>query len=556
MRLNSHAATIATDNLVVGNQKGLPTALIPFNSASLILSMVVLVLSGWLLFFRLGHYPLWCDEADTALFARGIARTGDTSALIDHNLYAFRNGSCLKNLHGRYQPPLPYYLAAPFVGTDGTSSFWPRLPFAVCGLLCVALMLFWMSQSRLTNITRHTFAIGLLCNVSFFLFCRQCRYYSLGILLSLAIVYLYLNWNKRLSGILCLMLVSVLLLWTQYLYYAALYAAIACDYLLFERHKQKWSLGRCLLLLGPQLLIALATLWIYNPFGAEAAAHDPGENFILDKFQLLWWNFRDLNNCEFCAGIVVLMAPIVYYWTRNIRLLRGMAAVICYVVVVTIFSPQSVKLTTLAQADVRYLAPLIPLLIGLSALVIVPLARNKWFVAFPFMILIFGTNVLNYPFSSHLWCSRPVEFIEELWYPRITSIDEAVDWINDHVGNGQSIWVLPQSKEPPLMYHAPHATYAWHLDRPRTEQFAALPLVHFVDLIPPDYIIVFGPFRARIEQELEKNSNPEMIYKIDTIINVYWDEKVRPEIFWHSFLPIENFDRDLRAVYVYRRVKY
>ncbi|MGD0655133.1 MAG: hypothetical protein ABSA16_12370 [Thermoguttaceae bacterium] len=556
MRLNSHAATIATDNLVVGNQKGLPTALIPFNSASLILSMVVLVLSGWLLFFRLGHYPLWCDEADTALFARGIARTGDTSALIDHNLYAFRNGSCLKNLHGRYQPPLPYYLAAPFVGTDGTSSFWPRLPFAVCGLLCVALMLFWMSQSRLTKIARYALSIGLLCNVSFFLFCRQCRYYSLGILLSLAIVYLYLNLNKRLSGILWLMLVSVLLLWTQYLYYAALYAAIACDYLLFERHERKWSLNRCLVLLGPQLLIGLATLWIYNPFGAEVAAHDPGENFILDKLELLWWNFRDLNNCEFCAGIVVLIAPIVYYWTRNIWLLRGMAAVICYVAVVTIFSPQSVKLTTLAQADVRYLAPLIPLLIGLSALIIVLLTRNKWFLALPLMILIFGTNVLNYPFSSHLWCSRPVEFIEELWYPRITSIDEAVDWINDHVGNGQSIWVLPQSKEPPLMYHAPHATYAWHLDRPRTEQFAALPLVHFVDLIPPDYIIVFGPFRARIEQELEKNSNPEMIYKIDTIINVYWDEKVRPEIFWHSFLPIENFDRDLRAVYVYRRVKY
>jgi len=94
------------------------------------------------------------------------------------------------------------------------------------------------------------------------------------------------------------------------------------------------------------------------------------------------------------------------------------------------------------------------------------------------------------------------------------------------------------------------------LDRPRTGQFAALPPVHFVDLIPPDYIIVFGPFRVRIEQELEKINNLEMIYKIDTVINVYWDEKIRPEIFWHSFLPIENFDRDLKAVYVYRRVKF
>ena len=43
------------------------------------LSIVVLILSGWLIFFRLGHYPLWGDEAETAIFARAVARTGDTS---------------------------------------------------------------------------------------------------------------------------------------------------------------------------------------------------------------------------------------------------------------------------------------------------------------------------------------------------------------------------------------------------------------------------------------------------------------------------------------------
>ncbi len=117
------------------------------------LSIVVLVLSCGLIFFRLGHYLLWVDEADTALFARGVARTGDTSAMIDHNLYVYYLGGLLKNLHGRYQPPLPYYLAAPFVGTSGTGSLWPRIPFAICGLLSVALMLYWMYRSRLSAVT-------------------------------------------------------------------------------------------------------------------------------------------------------------------------------------------------------------------------------------------------------------------------------------------------------------------------------------------------------------------------------------------------------------------
>ena len=197
------------------------------------LSIAVLVLSCGLIFFQLGHYPLWVDEADTALFARGIARTGDMSALIDHNLYVYQLGGVLKNLHGRYQPPVPYYLAAPFVGVSGTSSLWPRIPFAICGLLSVVLMLYWMYRSRLSAAAWIVFSIGLLCNVSFFLYCRQCRYYSLTILLSLVIAYLYLNWKGRRWELAGIVLASILLLGTNELSYAALYAVLSCDYLLF-----------------------------------------------------------------------------------------------------------------------------------------------------------------------------------------------------------------------------------------------------------------------------------------------------------------------------------
>ena len=165
------------------------------------LSAVVLAVSGWLLFFRLGHYPFWDDEASTALYARGIALTGDTMCLQGHNLYAYRNGTSLRNLHGRFEPPVPNYLIAPFVGPDGTGSLWPRVPFATCGLLSVAFMLFWMSRSQLTTAYWIAFSIGLLGNVEFFLYCRQCRYYPLSFFLSIVIIYFYLNWKGRWSGI-------------------------------------------------------------------------------------------------------------------------------------------------------------------------------------------------------------------------------------------------------------------------------------------------------------------------------------------------------------------
>jgi hypothetical protein len=140
---------------------------------------------------------LWCDEVDTAMYARGIARTGDTSAVIDHNLYAFRGGSCLVDLRGRYMPPASFYLAAPFVGRQGTGAFWPRFPFAVCGLVSIALVLFWMGRDGASTLFWTLMSVGLVTNVSMFLYFRQCRYFGLAALLSLSVAYCYLHWDGR-----------------------------------------------------------------------------------------------------------------------------------------------------------------------------------------------------------------------------------------------------------------------------------------------------------------------------------------------------------------------
>ena len=516
------------------------------------MSLVVLLLSGWLLFFNLGHYYLWCDEADTALFAKGIARTGDTSALIDDNLYAYNHGACLKNLCGRYQPPVPYYIAAPFVGADGTGSFWPRFPFAVCGLLSVCLLLYWMIQSGISASTWIVLSIGLLGNVEFFLFCRQCRYFSLTILLSLAVAYLYLNWKGRWWEYMGIVLASVLLLGTNYLSYAALYAVLACDYLLFARRHLKLKFGQWLLLLGPQLIIGIVTLWIFNPTGDEIAPDLPGRDIFLDKLLLLWWNLRDLNASEFYIGVVMLAALPVYIWKRNIWLLRGIIAGICYILTVVIFSPQHVSITYLA--NVRYLVPLIPLFIGLSALVILPLAKHKWPLALLLALIVFGSNVLNHPFSRGEWSCRPAEFVRELFIPQVTSIDVAVKWIEDNVHKGESIWVVPDVMGYPLMYHAPQPVYAWQLNYPPQKQFAALPPIHFAYRIPADYFIAFGPFREGVDGIIYSLKSRGLYYQLVKVFDAYWDDRTRPEIILRNFRTNNDFDRRLEAIYLYRRV--
>jgi hypothetical protein len=519
----------------------------------LTLSIVVLILSCGLLFFRLEHYSLWYDEADTALFARGIARTGDTLALIDHNLYAYQHGALLKNLHSRYQPPVPYYLAAPFVGVNGTGTFWPRFPFAFCGLLSVALLMYWMSRSRLSAATWIVFSVGLLSNVSFFLFCRQCRYFSLIIFLSIVIVYFYMNWKGRWWEYLGIVLASILLLGTNYLSYAALYVVLGCDYLLFARRQLRLTIGQLLLIFGPQLLVGAGIMWVFNPFGTEVAPDMPGRNLILDKLELLWWNFRDLNDSEFYVGIVMLAALPVYLWTRNIWLLRGIIALVCYVVTIVIFSPQHVSITYIA--NVRYLIPLIPLCVGISALVIAPLARYRWPLALVFALLVFGPNVLNYPLSPHEWCCRPAEFVEELWEAFPTSIDVAAKWINDNVKEGDSILVAPDYMLYSLIYHAPKPVYAWQLEYPPQEQFASLPLIHFRAQVAPKYFIIFGPLQMSIEMIIHNFSLQGLDYKVIKRLDIYWADETRPEITLRSFHSKKDYNPQTEAVYVLRLEK-
>ena len=161
---------------------------------------LIFILAMLWLFARLGHYALWDDEAGTALSAIGIWRTGDTSALLDHNLVAYESGKDLRSLHERLMPPLPGYLAAPFVGLLGRNAWAARLPFALCGAACVGLMLWWVLPRREAGhelLTLSFFGLALLTNVSFFLFCRQCRYYAPAMLSSVAMAWIYVHYDQR-----------------------------------------------------------------------------------------------------------------------------------------------------------------------------------------------------------------------------------------------------------------------------------------------------------------------------------------------------------------------
>jgi hypothetical protein len=541
--------------------------LLPKNNAQSLKTMIalgVMIMSFFLMFYNLGYYALWDDEADTALFAESVWRTGDTYALLDHNLIAHTDGQELKGLYNRFIPPLGFYLAAPFVGLAPGSAFAARLPFAVCGLLTVALMLFWLWRARVSLTTWWLTAIGILGNVSLMLYARQCRYYSPAILATTVLAYLYVYRDHRKRTLMAIAGVSLLLLASNYLFYAAVYTCFFIDYLLWGRKNRVFSFFELAIIAIPQLVLGGLLISKYNLLGAKIAWSGTAVSWIINKASMYYWNLREMNSCEHGVGILIILSPFLFLYAKDNRLLRLPLAIFTYAFAVALLSPRSIEGYNMAV--VRYLAPVIPFCIFTAVLSIQALTvRAKW-LAVPLAILAFGTNVLHggplvggdkqTMFSSIVaqgrFRSTVGEFIAELIDPPPSAYRTTADWINQNLKDKDTVWVIPGFATYPLMYHAPKVIYAWQLKK-KEGQFDELPDIHFAEKIPPDYAIGFGPLIGLITHSFAKFEEKGIRYEEIAQIDMFWYDLTRPELYWHSFREIKDFSRENEAVYIFKR---
>lgn len=506
-----------------------------------VLTIIVLAVSAIFIFARLGRYALWDDEAITALTAKGVWSTGDTSATLGDNVLAYRNGLLLRNMKDRATPPLQFYLAAPFVGLRPDSALAARLPFAICGLGTIAIMLWWLHRDGASMTAWIMTALAILGNVSLFLFSRQARYYGLATLLAIAIAYCYLHVRSR-AGLVVYCILSATLLAANYLAFAAVTVMLLVDYALFGRRRfavRGWNWAA---LLGPQILLGAVIVSIWNPL---RIAEPRGQDFSWLKWHatLLWWNLRDLNACEFGSGAVLLAAPFVWRLSRSAWLLRAIIALAVGLLVISSLTPQNPSNSGLA--DVRYLSFLIPLCIAIGVLTILPLATFSRAAAIALAGIAFGSNLLNFsfvpkaPVRSTVWC-----YVRELIHPVPEPYTPVAQWIRENVKPGESIVVLPSHMMYPLMFHAPKPIYGWQLDNPAPDELAHLPAIHRKLVVPPDYVVAFGPWNV-------ESSEPR--YELIQRIDVHFRDLYRPELFWRVFEPPPP-DPRTDGVFIYRMV--
>ncbi len=160
--------------------------------------LMLCAVAAALLLPNLGGPRLWADEGDTAVFARTIVERGlpyawDGRTFTDSDRGRRLNADLL--LVGT--PWLPFYVTAGSFAVLGESAFSARLPFALSGVASVALL--YLLVLRLTADRRAALAAAvlLLGSVQFLLYARQCRHYSLNVLLTLVVLIGFLRLRER-----------------------------------------------------------------------------------------------------------------------------------------------------------------------------------------------------------------------------------------------------------------------------------------------------------------------------------------------------------------------
>jgi len=515
-----------------------------------IIALTVIV--GILIFTKLGYYSLWDDEAITALSAKAVLQTGDTSILIDHgkNIVAYYDGVASKNLHERSNAPFCAYTIAASFKFFGQSTFAARLPFAFLGLLAFIIALWNYRQHKHGLLSCLLLGIAVIGNTSFLLYIRQARYYGAVIFFLTVLLIAYLKKRPTAISMLLMALSSFGLFLCHYMLFFGIYCALAVDYI-WLRPKDDFSWKKMLQVLIPTALACLPFTFVWNPLETGSSSRFLHES-VWQKIHLFWWQWRDMNTCEFMSFGMLILILGCYLYKRDLWLLRGCVTIFVYVCVITIVTPQLESITHVA--DIRYLLPVIPVFIATSLRALLLLFAKKPYLTVTIALSAYCTNLFNGGLAPQIGLhSTPLLFARELIQNNPDPYRETSDWINKNIPSNASVWVLPDYMAYSLMFHAPGPIYGWQLSSPPKGQFQHLAPIFFQGMIAPEYIICFGKREKDITKLMPLYGNGDLIYKQIATINCFWKELYRPELFWRSFGPITDYNRRTEAIYILQR---
>jgi 4-amino-4-deoxy-L-arabinose transferase-like glycosyltransferase len=332
---------------------------------------LIVVIASLVFFPKLGNQLLWQDEAQTALISQTILSGGVPLGHDGTNSFSQELGAEFgPDRIFKWHPWVAFYLLAGFFRIFGVSTFTARLPFALLGVGSAVLVYLLGRRLFRQRWVGAVAALLLVGSVPFLILAKQCRYYSPTIFLSLLGLYGYASGRFRRV----LLPASILLFYTQNIYFATLWAAVLGHALLYQRSRLRelWLLS----LLG----FAACAPWFWFTRGVSYRDVYPG---MLTISQFLEFGPPYLKQViDYLFPPWVLLIPLA---TAVVCMLRKRSlAAECWLPgsgVGLLFLYGVFSLAVLCAFSVapffRYLAPLVPVCCLLTAVCLDPLASRS-----------------------------------------------------------------------------------------------------------------------------------------------------------------------------------
>ncbi|HPG30270.1 MAG TPA: glycosyltransferase family 39 protein [bacterium] len=503
----------------------------------------------------MGLNSFWDDEARTAIESITLLNTGKISGWNGRNFIGIRDGALLRDDFTLNYPPVQFYITAAAFDFFGINEFNGRIFFVVFGILSYIYLLkltIKISGLKTASIIP-TAAISIL-TISYYLYIRQCRYYSPAIFFTIAAYYHFNNYFSRCSNkdLWSAFIFSELLFFTHYLNFVCLIAAFVFIFPFYNNSicLLKKNIKKILFII---LIFSVPVFYHALKYKIWLRPDIPSDTFIFTKVSILFiMTIRDVNNLNFFSIPVFLVGAYFILLRRNFinKFIRLFVFVLIYIILNSILSPQPV--IAAEYSDIRYLSPLIPFFILLNALIFIELiniSNNKTIIYF-FIFMIFFNNRSLLVAGKNNGDAFFSDYLYEIFNDYETGYEAAVKYLQQIPGSNIELMVKPELHCYPLMFKLnDKILFSGQVEEMPRLDISKIPNFRksvFIKDSYPDKILLFG--RENICDTIQHNN---IEYFLETIIPVAFGDDVRPELFWHSFRKTVNIDIQKNGIYVY-----